>query len=67
MLFGRQNKEISEEEVKNKNKWAELVTCKGKKVNVYCVLVGKPEGKTKFGMSRHTRENNIKIYLKEIT
>jgi len=29
-------------------------------------LVGKPEGKTKLGMSRRTWENNIKIYLKEI-
>jgi len=27
-------------------------------------LVGKPEGKTELGMSRRTRENNIKIYLK---
>jgi hypothetical protein len=47
--------------------WTGLVTCKGKKINVYSVLVGKPEGKTKFGISRYTRENNIKIYLKEIT
>jgi hypothetical protein len=29
--------------------------------------VGEPEGKTKIGIPRRIRENNIKIYLKEIT
>jgi hypothetical protein len=40
---------------------------KGRKEMHTVFLVGKPEGKTKLGMSRRIRENNIKIYLKEIT
>ena len=30
-------------------------------------LDGQPEGKTKLGMPRSIRENNINVYLKEIT
>jgi hypothetical protein len=38
----------------------------GKKRNAYRILVGKPEGKRPLGRSRHKREDNIKMDLKEI-
>jgi hypothetical protein len=38
----------------------------GKKRNAYQILVGKPEGKTSPGRSRHRWEDNIKIDLTEI-
>jgi hypothetical protein len=40
---------------------------RGRKEMYTVFLVGKPEGKTKLAMPRRIRENNIKIYLKEIT
>jgi hypothetical protein len=50
-----------------KHKRAGRVACKGEKRNVYSVLVGKPAGETKLGMSRRVGENNIKNCLKELT
>jgi len=41
------------------------VSCMGKKKNAYRVLVGKSEGKSCCGRSRHGW-NNIKIDLEEI-
>jgi hypothetical protein len=40
---------------------------RGRKEMFTVFLVGKLEGKTRLGMSGRKRENNIKIYLKEIT
>jgi hypothetical protein len=44
------------------------VSCRmfGGRVNLYRVLVGKPEGKRPLGIPRCRRENNIKMDLKEI-
>jgi hypothetical protein len=38
----------------------------GDKRKVYKVLVGKPEGKKPLGRSRHRREDEIRMDLKEI-
>jgi len=38
----------------------------GERINVYRVLVGKPEGKRPLGRRRHRREDNIKIELQEM-
>jgi hypothetical protein len=38
----------------------------GEKINVYTILMGKPEGKRQLGQSRHRWEDNIKIDLGEI-
>jgi hypothetical protein len=35
-------------------------------INVYNILVGKPEGKRPLGRPRHKWEDNIKVDLKEI-
>lgn len=35
------------------------------KRNVYRIFIGKAEGKRLFGYSRHRREDNIKMYLKQ--
>jgi hypothetical protein len=37
----------------------------GEMKNVYSILVGKPEGKGKFGRHRHGWYDNIRIDLKE--
>jgi hypothetical protein len=37
----------------------------GAKRSAYRILVGKPEGKSPIGRSRHMWEDNIKIDLKE--
>jgi hypothetical protein len=46
--------------------WAGHVGCMGGKRNTYRVLVRKTEGKRPRGRPRRRRENNIKIYLREI-
>jgi hypothetical protein len=38
----------------------------GEMINVYNVLIGKPEGKSQFGRPSHRVEGSIKIILKEI-
>jgi len=38
----------------------------GKRRGLYRDLVGKPEGKTPFGISRRRLEDNIKMDLKEM-
>jgi hypothetical protein len=38
----------------------------GEKLNVYMVLVGKPEGRRSLGRPRCRWENNIKINLREV-
>jgi hypothetical protein len=38
----------------------------GKRIGVYRVLVGKPEGKRSLGRPRHRWENNIKMGLYEV-
>jgi hypothetical protein len=38
----------------------------GEKMNVYRILVGKPEGKRNLGRSRSRWEDNIKMDLREI-
>jgi hypothetical protein len=38
----------------------------GEMRGVYRILVGKPEGKTPPGRSRHRWENNIKLDLQEV-
>ena len=38
----------------------------GERRGVYRVLVGKPEGKRKFGRPRHRWEDNIKMDLQEV-
>jgi hypothetical protein len=38
----------------------------GEKRNAYKILVGKPEGKGPLRRHRRRRENNIKMYLREI-
>jgi hypothetical protein len=45
---------------------AGCVTCRGKKINAYCVSVGKPKGKRYLVRRRRRWEDNIKIELKEI-
>jgi hypothetical protein len=44
-------------------KWAGNLVLKGKKINVYRTLMGKPEGKNLFKRSR-PRWEDIKIYSK---
>jgi hypothetical protein len=38
----------------------------GEMRNAYIILVGKPEGKTPFGRTRHRQENSIRISFREI-
>jgi hypothetical protein len=47
-------------------RWAGHVACIGEGRNVYRVLVGKPEGKGPLGRPRRTREDGIKMDLREI-
>jgi hypothetical protein len=37
----------------------------GKNTNAYRILVGKKEGKTSLGRPRHSREDDIKLILRE--
>jgi hypothetical protein len=48
--------------------WEGHVECMGKKRNAYTcrILVEKPEGKRPLGIPRRMRENNIKIYFRQI-
>jgi hypothetical protein len=39
---------------------------KGIKRNAYRILVRKPEGKRPLGRPRHRRDDNIKMYFREI-
>jgi hypothetical protein len=34
--------------------------------NIYNILVGKPEGKRPFGRSKNSREDNIRMVIREI-
>jgi hypothetical protein len=47
-------------------RWAGHVVQMGEKRNVYTLLVGKPEGNTPLGRTRHRWRHNIKIDLVEI-
>jgi hypothetical protein len=42
------------------------VACMGENRNAYRILMEKPEGKRQLGRPRHTWEDNIKIYLREV-
>jgi hypothetical protein len=44
--------------------WAEYVAQMGAKRNACRILVGKPEGKTPLGRSRHRRVDNMKMDLR---
>jgi hypothetical protein len=47
-------------------RWAGHVARMGEGIDVYRVLVGRPEGKRPLGRPRRTCENHIKLDLKEI-
>jgi hypothetical protein len=47
-------------------RWAGHMEHMGEGRGVYRVLVGRPEGKTLLGRSRHRWEDNIKMDLREI-
>jgi len=47
-------------------RWAGHVARMGKKIGVYRVLVGKPEGRRPLGIPRHRWEDNIKMDLQEV-
>jgi hypothetical protein len=44
-------------------RWAGHVACMGERIDVYGVLVGKPEGNRLLGRPRSRWENNIKMDL----
>jgi hypothetical protein len=46
-------------------RWAGHVAHMGEEMNVYRVLVGKPEGKRPLGRPRRRWEDGIRIYLRE--
>ena len=47
-------------------RWSGHVACKGKRRGEYRILVGRPEGKSPRGKTRHRWEDNIKIYFQEV-
>jgi hypothetical protein len=47
-------------------RWVGHVARRGKKRNVYTILVGKPEGERPLGRRRRRWEDNIKMDLREI-
>jgi hypothetical protein len=47
-------------------RWAGHVACMGEGINVYRVLMGKPEGKRLLERPRHRWEDGIKTDLREI-
>jgi hypothetical protein len=47
-------------------RWAGYATYRGKKRNAYGILLGMSEGKRPLGLCIRRREDNIKIYLKEV-
>jgi len=47
-------------------RWMGYVARMGKRIGVYRVLVGKPEGKRLLGRSRSRWEDNIKMDLQEV-
>jgi len=47
--------------------WAGHVAYMGERRGIYRVLVGKPEGKRPFGRPRHRWEDNIKMFLQEVS
>jgi len=49
--------------IKSRMRWAGHVARMGKRSGAYRVLVEKPEGKRLLGISRHRREDNIKMDL----
>jgi hypothetical protein len=46
--------------------WAGHVACKGDRIGVYTILVGKPKGKRPLGRPWRRREDNIKMDLQEV-
>jgi hypothetical protein len=46
-------------------RWAEHVARMGEEINMYRVLVGKPEGKRPLGRPRRRWKDGIRIYLRE--
>jgi len=49
-----------------KMKWAGHVASMGKKIGVYNGLVGRPEGRSPIGRTRHRWDDNIKMELQEV-
>jgi len=47
-------------------RWVEHVACTGERRGAYRVLVGKPEGKGRFGRPRYRWEDNIKMKLQDV-
>jgi hypothetical protein len=46
-------------------RWTGHVACMGEEMNVYKVLIGKPEGKRLLGRLSRRWENGIRMYLRE--
>jgi hypothetical protein len=44
----------------------EVCSTNGEMTNAYSILVGKPEWKRPFEITRHRREDNIRVDLREI-
>jgi len=47
-------------------RWEGHVACVGERRDAYKFSVGKPEGKRPFGIPRHRKNNNIKMYFQEV-
>ena len=47
-------------------RWEGRVACKGERMGLYKVLVGKPEEKRPLGRPRHRWEDVIKMDLQEV-
>jgi len=47
-------------------RWTGYVVRRGKRIGVYRVLVGQPEGKRPLGRPRRVWEDNIKMDLQEV-
>jgi hypothetical protein len=47
-------------------RWAENVGRVGKTINLYNILIGKPEGNEPHGRYKRGRDNNIKINFIEL-
>jgi hypothetical protein len=47
-------------------RWVRHMACMREERNLYKVLVGKPKGKRPLGRPRHSWEDWIRIYLREI-
>ena len=52
--------------IKSRMRWAGHVACMEERINVYRVLVGKPEEKRPLGRPRRRWEDNMKMDLQEM-